>query len=91
MSKTDIHAVIQSFTCMEEALRYFEIDFDNGFIDEYRELLTKRFGGNLIMSKANDWFSARRALKNAYCKTQRERLDKHTRSACRGCTSCERR
>ncbi|MEF1207953.1 nitrogen fixation protein NifW, partial [Photobacterium damselae] len=30
-------------------------------------------------------------LKNAYCKIQRGRLDPHTRSACRGCTSCQRR
>ena len=91
MTNTNINKTIENFTCIEEALRYFEIDFDNGFIDESRDLLVKRFGGNLILSKADDWFSARRALKNAYCKTQRERLDKHTRSACRGCTSCERR
>ncbi|MGY5450173.1 nitrogen fixation protein NifW [Agarivorans sp. MS3-6] len=91
MANTDIKQVIENFTCIEQALHFFEIDFDNGFINQYREPLVKHFNGNLILSKADDWFTARRALKNAYCKIQRGRIDKHTRSACRGCTSCERR
>lgn len=91
MSQTDILVKIASFTSIEQALDYFEIDFDSKFIDEYRQPLTKRFNGYLIMQKPDDWFSARRALKNAYCKIQRGRLDPHSRSACRGCTSCQRR
>lgn len=82
---------LSSFSTIEEALLYFEIGFDSGFIEQYRDELLKRFIGNLIQSRAEDWFSGRRALKNAYCKIQRGRLDKSTRSACRGCTSCERR
>jgi len=91
LSQTDILVKIASFTSIEQALDYFEIDFDSKFIDEYRQPLTKRFNGYLIMQKPDDWFSARRALKNAYCKIQRGRLDPHSRSACRGCTSCQRR
>ncbi|MFT6925733.1 MAG: hypothetical protein ACJAZP_001322 [Psychromonas sp.] len=82
---------LQQFSTIEEALVYFEIGFDRSFIEQYRDQLFKRFNGNLIVSGADDWFSGRRALKNAYCKIQRGRLDKKTRSACRGCTSCERR
>ncbi|MGF1724224.1 nitrogen fixation protein NifW [Photobacterium nomapromontoriensis] len=91
MSQTDIQQTIAKFTSMEQALRYFEIDFDSRFIDEYRIPLMKCFNGYLLLTKPDDWFSARRALKNAYCKIQRGRLDPHTRSACRGCTSCQRR
>ncbi|MEH6453037.1 MAG: nitrogen fixation protein NifW [Psychromonas sp.] len=82
---------LNSFTKIEQALDYFEIGFDSSFIEHSGEELAKRFKGNLILGKADDWFSGRRALKNAYCKIQRSRLDKRTRSACRGCTSCERR
>ena len=91
MSKSEIQKTIASFTSIEQALEYFDIGFDSKFIDEYRLELTKRFNGYLILTKPDDWFSARRALKNAYCKIQRGRLDKHSRSACRGCTSCQRR
>ncbi|HIF9104012.1 TPA: nitrogenase-stabilizing/protective protein NifW [Photobacterium damselae] len=91
MSQTDIQQKIASFTSIEQALEYFEIEFDSRFIDEYRIPLMKRFNGYLLIQKPNDWFSARRALKNAYCKIQRGRLDPYTRSACRGCTSCQRR
>lgn len=91
MSQTDIQQKIASFTSIEQALDYFDIGFDSQFIDEYRLPLIKRFNGNLLLEKPDDWFSARRALKNAYCKIQRSRLDRHTRSACRGCTSCQRR
>ncbi|WP_372882734.1 nitrogen fixation protein NifW [Psychromonas sp.] len=82
---------LSSFSTLEEAFLYFEIGFDSNFIEQYRKELLKRFTGNLIQSRADNWFSGRRALKKAYCKIQRARLDKSTRSACRGCTSCERR
>ena len=89
--KNSLQRKLESFTTIEQALIYFEISFDNSFIEQYGRELAKRFIGNLILGKADDWFSGRRALKNAYCKIQRARLDKHTRSACRGCTTCERR
>ncbi|PKF49828.1 nitrogenase-stabilizing/protective protein NifW [Enterovibrio nigricans] len=91
MSKSDIQEKIASFTSIEEALVYFDIGFDSQFIDEYRTPLVKRFNGYLLIAKPDDWFSARRALKNAYCYVQRSRLDRFSRSACRGCTSCQRR
>lgn len=76
MSQNDIQAKIASFTCIEEALDYFDIGFDSRFIDKYRVELVKRFNGYLILTKPEDWFSARRALKNAYCKVQRSLLEK---------------
>ncbi|WED21414.1 nitrogenase-stabilizing/protective protein NifW [Vibrio sp. JC009] len=91
MSKKEIQEIIAGFTSIEQALDYFEIEYDSKFIDEYRTQLVKRFNGYLIMEKPEDWFAARRSLKNAYCKVQRSRLDKHTRQACRGCTTCQRR
>lgn len=91
MNPSTIQQVIAQFTSIEQALEYFEIEFDSKFINEYRVPLMKRFNGNVILAKPDDWFSARRALKNAYCKIQRGRLDPHTRSACRGCTTCQRR
>lgn len=91
MSQTELLQKIADFTCIEQALDYFEIGFDSRFIEENRTELVKRFNGYLILTKPDDWFSGRRALKNAYCKVQRSKLDKHTRSACRGCTSCQRR
>ncbi|UJF20050.1 nitrogenase-stabilizing/protective protein NifW [Vibrio sp. SS-MA-C1-2] len=87
----DIEKIISEFTSIEQALDYFDIGYDSQFIDEFRLPLIKRFNDYLILEKPDDWFSARRALKNAYCKIQRSRLDKHSRSACRGCTSCQRR
>jgi hypothetical protein len=91
MSLADIQKTIASFSAMEEVLDYFDVEFDSRFVDEFRVPLAKRFNGYLIMEKPEDWFAARRALRNAYCKIQRGRLDPHTRSACRGCTSCIRR
>ncbi len=91
MGQSDIQKIIAGFTSIEQALNYFEIEFDSHFIDEYGTQLAKRFNGYLILEKPDDWFSARRALKNAYCRIQRSRLDPHSRSACRGCTSCQRR
>lgn len=74
-------------------LHFFDIGFDNGQINEWQDDLLKRFNGYVILTKPQDWFDYRRCLKNAYCKVQRGRLDRSskTRSACRGCTSCERR
>ncbi|MCW8344499.1 nitrogenase-stabilizing/protective protein NifW [Vibrio sp. ZSDZ65] len=91
MQKSQIQRTIENFTSIEQALDYFEIGFDSRFINANRLQLVKRFNGYLLLDKPDDWFSARRALKNAYCKVQRSLLDKHTRSACRGCTSCQRR
>ncbi|MDK9739862.1 nitrogen fixation protein NifW [Vibrio sp. D404a] len=91
MSQTELLQKIAGFTRIEQALDYFEIGFDSRFIEENCTELVKRFNGYLILTKPDDWFSGRRALKNAYCKVQRSKLDKHTRSACRGCTSCQRR
>jgi hypothetical protein len=90
-TKSDIQKKIETFTSIEQALDYFEIDFERKFIDEYRTQLVKQFNGYLLLEKPEDWFAARRSLKNAYCKIQRGRLDKHSRSACRGCLSCQRR
>jgi len=91
MSQSTIQQTIASFTSIEQALNHFEIEFDSKFIAEYGSKVAKIFNGYLIMQKPDDWFAARRALKNAYCKVQRGRLDPHSRSACRGCTSCQRR
>ncbi|CAV18302.1 MULTISPECIES: nitrogenase-stabilizing/protective protein NifW [Vibrio] len=91
MSQTEFQQKIASFTSIEQALDYFEIGFDSKFIDQNRTELVKRFNGYLILSKPDDWFAGRRALKNAYCKVQRSKLDRYTRSACRGCTTCQRR
>lgn len=82
---------LKALSGVDELLTFFEIDYDNSFLTEYGEQLLKRFNGNVIIAKPQDWFEYRRALKNAYCKIQRGRLDPKTRSACRGCTSCERR
>ncbi len=75
----------------QDLLRFFEIDFETVFIDKHKDELVKRFNGYVLMNKPDDWFSYRRCLKNAYCKIQRASLPKGGRSACRGCTSCERR
>ncbi|MEZ8288387.1 nitrogenase-stabilizing/protective protein NifW [Vibrio sp. 10N.237.312.B06] len=91
MNQTEFQQKIVSFTSIEQALDYFEIGFDSKFINQNRVELVKRFNGYLILSKPADWFSGRRALKNAYCKVQRSKLDRYTRSACRGCTTCQRR
>jgi hypothetical protein len=91
MSQADIVSVIAGFTTIEQALEHFEISYDAKFINEHRIELVKRFNGYLLLEKPEDWFAARRALKNAYCKIQRSRLDTNTRSACRGCTTCQRR
>ncbi|RKF13648.1 nitrogen fixation protein NifW [Alginatibacterium sediminis] len=77
---------------MTEVLAYLEIDADRSFVEAHQQQLMRRFNGYLILSKADDWFSCRRALKNAYCRIQRTNTNLQTgRQACRGCTSCERR
>lgn len=91
MNKMTLQQTLESFTSIEQALDYFEISYDSKFIEQNRIELVKRFNGYLILSKPQDWFAGRRALKNAYCKVQRSLLDKHSRTACRGCTSCQRR
>lgn len=91
MGDTQIMKVIKGFESIEQALDYFEIDYDRSFIHDYSVQIIKRFNGYLLLEKPDDWFSARRALRNAYCKVQRGRLDPNSRSACRGCTSCIRR
>jgi hypothetical protein len=91
MAIADIQQIIAGFTSMEQVLEYFEVDYDSQFVKEYQLPLMKRFNGYLLLEKPDDWFSARRVLRNAYCKVQRGRLDPHSRSACRGCTSCLRR
>ena len=82
---------LDGIKCAEELMRFFEIDFESRFMNEHRDELVKRFMGNVIISKPDDWFLYRRCLKNAYCRIQRSALPKGGRSACRGCTSCERR
>ncbi|SEF49851.1 nitrogenase-stabilizing/protective protein NifW [Vibrio hangzhouensis] len=91
MSFAELQNKLTSFTAIEQVFEYFEVEYDSKFVDEYRLPLIKRFNGYMIMQKPDDWFAARRVLRNAYCKIQRGRLDPATRSACRGCTSCIRR
>ncbi|GAL17071.1 hypothetical protein JCM19235_5620 [Vibrio maritimus] len=91
MSFVELQDKLATFTALEQVFDYFEVEYDSKFLDEYRLPLLKRFNGYLLMQKPEDWFAARRVLRNAYCKIQRGRLDPATRSACRGCTSCIRR
>ncbi|MGR5092297.1 nitrogenase-stabilizing/protective protein NifW [Vibrio maritimus] len=91
MSFVELQDKLATFTALEQVFDYFEVEYDRKFLDEYRLPLLKRFNGYLMMQKPEDWFAARRVLRNAYCKIQRGRLDPATRSACRGCTSCIRR
>lgn len=91
MNQRPIREIIHNLQSIEDALDFFEIGYDLEFISQYRHELVKRFAGYLLLEKPNDWFEARRALKNAYCRVQRSRLDRNHRSACRGCTTCQRR
>lgn len=91
MSFVELQDKLATFTVLEQVFDYFEVEYDSQFLDEYRLPLLKCFNGYLLMQKPEDWFAARRVLRNAYCKIQRGRLDPATRSACRGCTSCIRR
>lgn len=85
------HIHLQEISSIEGLLNFFEIGFDQCFVNEYGISLYKRYNGNVILAKPSNWFEHRRALKNAYCKIQRTRLPSGSRSACRGCTTCERR
>jgi len=89
MSKFQIE--LEKLSTIDEYLNFFEIGFDQHFIIEHGNSLHKRFNGNVILAKPTNWFEYRRALKNAYCKIQRAQLPSGSRTACRGCTTCERR
>lgn len=91
--KTSTAEQINKLASIPALLDFFEIGFDRGLLHEWQDDLLKRFNGYVILTKPQDWFDYRRCLKNAYCKVQRGRLDRSskTRAACRGCTSCERR
>lgn len=91
MSAIKLQHQLMNMTSMKEVMSFFEIDCESRFIDEHGEALLKRFSGNILLKKPDDWFSYRRCLKNAYCRIQRSLLPTGQRSACRGCTSCERR
>ncbi|MFT5879438.1 MAG: hypothetical protein ACI86X_000542 [Moritella sp.] len=84
---------LKNINSIELFLQLFEIDFDNSFIEKHRAELLKHFSGCIVLTKPQGWFDYRRCLKNAYCRVQRNNLDRssNSRSACRGCTSCERR
>jgi hypothetical protein len=82
---------LAQFSSMTELMQFFEIDCESRFLVEHGEALKKRFIGNTLIKKPQDWFAYRRCLKNAYCRIQRSLLPAGQRSACRGCTSCERR
>jgi len=93
MHALSIEEKLAKLTSITELLNFFDIGFDSGLMHEWQDDLLKRFNGYVLLTKPQDWFDYRRCLKNAYCKVQRSRLDRssQTRSACRGCTSCERR
>lgn len=86
-----IQEQIRQLESVEALLTFFDIGFDQAFVDQCGQDLLKRFNGNIIMHQPQDWFDYRRALKRAYCTLQRKRLPNDSRKACRGCTSCERR
>lgn len=88
---TKLKQQLNNIQSVEALMQFFEIDFERLFINKYGDELAKRFRGNMIISQPEDWFDHRRCLKNAYCRIQRATLPKGGRSACRGCTSCERR
>ena len=92
-TKASIKERLSEITDAEGLMQFLEIDYDNSFMTQHRDELLRRFHGYVILTKPEDWFDYRRCLKNAYCRIQRNLLDRgsKTRSACRGCTSCERR
>lgn len=91
IEKIKLKQQLASIQSVEQLMQFFEIGFETQFITKHGDELLKRFTGNVIISKAEDWFSYRRCLKNAYCRIQRSLRPQGGRSACRGCTSCERR
>ncbi|GAA5215724.1 nitrogen fixation protein NifW [Corallincola platygyrae] len=91
LTANSIKDQLKEIDSIEALLTFFEIGFEQSFVDEYGQALLKRFNGNIFTQQPEDWFSYRRALKRAYCNLQRKRLPSDSRKACRGCTSCERR
>jgi hypothetical protein len=91
VSGSDFNQKLAKIDSVHELMRFFEISCESHFLNEHGTELVKRFSGNVIIKKPDDWFSYRRCLKNAYCRIQRSLLPAGGRSACRGCTSCERR
>lgn len=88
---TKLKQQLDDIKSVDELLHFFEIDYESYFTEAHGTELVKRFSGAVIIKKPDDWFSYRRCLKNAYCRIQRSLQPKGGRSACRGCTSCERR
>ena len=88
---TTLKQQLDKMESIEELMTFFEIDCESRFISEHGVELIKRFSGSVIIKKPDDWFSYRRCLKNAYCRIHRSLRPAGGRSACRGCTSCERR
>jgi len=91
VKKTTFQQQLDQLQSIQQVMDFFEIDYETRFLNVYGEQLTKRFRGNVLLTKPDDWFAYRRCLKNAYCRIQRSLRPKGGRSACRGCTSCERR
>ncbi|QIA65942.1 nitrogen fixation protein NifW [Vibrio astriarenae] len=91
MSFSELQNKLASIPNIEALFEYFEVDVNRQFLVQHQIEIIKRFNGYLLLQKPQDWFEARRALRGAFCKIHRGQLDTHTRSACRGCTSCLRR
>jgi len=91
MPSLTLEQKLAQLSSMAELMQFFEVDCDSRFLNEQGAALKKRFIGNVLIKKPQDWFAYRRCLKNAYCRIQRSLLPTGQRSACRGCTSCERR
>ena len=91
--KLTIKQQISTLTSVAALLQFFDIGFDNSFAEHQGAELLRRFNGYVLLTKPQDWFDYRRCLKNAYCRVQRRLLDRDSpsRSACHGCSSCERR
>jgi len=91
VSGLTIEQQLAGMKSVEELMLFFDISCESDFIKQHGSALIKRFSGNILIKKPIDWFDYRRCLKNAYCRIQRSLLPAGQRSACRGCTSCERR
>jgi tagatose-1,6-bisphosphate aldolase non-catalytic subunit AgaZ/GatZ len=89
--KPSIQQQLGELNSAEALMRFFEMDVESQFIKQHGDKLVKQFMGNVIIRKPEDWFDYRRCLKNTYCRMQRSLLPKGGRTACRGCSSCERR
>lgn len=89
--KPSIKQQLGEINSVDELMQFFEMDVESQFIKKHGDKLVKHFMGNVIIRKPEDWFDYRRCLKNAYCRMQRSLLPKGGRTACRGCSSCERR